>query len=94
MDQIKNKTSVWFYYSAIAHNGIGNNITALDYAKAAASMEPGNLQYLLLLQQLQGSQGAYRTGQQNYSSPYASMVNCCYTMLLLNIITTCCCRCY
>lgn len=94
LDQIKNKTSVWFYYSAIAHNGIGNNITALDYAKAAVSMEPGNLQYLLLLQQLQGSQGAYRTGQQNYGSPYASMVNCCYTMLLLNIITTCCCRCY
>ena len=52
LDQIKTRNAMWFYYSAIAMNGIGNNITAVEYAQTAAQMEPGNLQYMLLLQQL------------------------------------------
>ncbi|WRK53411.1 hypothetical protein SD457_25800 [Coprobacillaceae bacterium CR2/5/TPMF4] len=54
LDQIKTRNAMWFYYSAIAMNGIGNNITAVEYAQTAAQMEPGNLQYMLLLQQLRG----------------------------------------
>lgn len=48
----------WFFLSANAHYGLGNTITALDHAQKAVSMEPGNLQYLMFLQQLrQGSAG-------------------------------------
>ena len=52
LEQIKTRNAMWFYYSAVAMNGIGNNITAVEYAQTAAQMEPGNLQYLLFLQQL------------------------------------------
>lgn len=53
----------WFFLSANANYGLGNTITALDHAQKAVSMEPGNLQYLMFLQQLkQGS-----TGYQNSS---------------------------
>lgn len=48
----------WFFLSANANYAVGNTITALDHAKKAVSMEPGNLQYLMFLQQLrQGSNG-------------------------------------
>lgn len=93
LEQIKSKSSIWFYYSAIAHNGIGNTITALEYAKTAAQMEPGNIQYIFLVQQLQGSQGQYRTGQQTYSSPFGNTASCCYSILMLNLFMNCCCRC-
>lgn len=91
LEQVRNRSSVWFYYSALAMNGVGNNITALEYAKTAAQMEPGNIQYLFLVQQLQAGQGQYRSTQQSYGSPYASVVNCCYTLILINVCSTCCC---
>jgi len=94
LEQIRNKNAIWFYYSAIAMNGIGNNITALEYAQTAARMEPGNLQYIFLVQQLQGSQGQYRSGQENYGgSPFVGTLNCCYSFLIMNMLINCCCRC-
>ena len=94
LEQIRTRSSLWFYYSALAMNGIGNNATALEYAQTAAQMEPGNLQYLFLVQQLQAGSGQYRQTQQTYASPYANMANCCYSLLLFNIFMNCCCRCY
>lgn len=93
LDQIKNKTSVWFYYSAIAQNGLGNNIAAMQLAQTAVQMEPNNLQYIMLLQQLQGSQRQYRTASQAYGSPFAQSINCCYSMMLMNLLMSCCCGC-
>lgn len=92
LEQIRTRNAMWFYYSAVAMNGVGNNITALEYAQTAAQMEPGNLQYLFLVQQLQSSQGQYRTGQQTYGSPYAGMANCCYSVLMFQLCSLCCCR--
>lgn len=91
LEQIKTRNSVWFYYSALAMNGIGNNVTALDYARTAAQMEPGNIQYIFLVQQLQAGQGQYRSTQQSYGSPYAGALNCCYTLVMFNLCMTCCC---
>lgn len=92
LEQIKNKQGLWFYYSAIAMNGIGNHMTALEYAQTAVQFEPNNIQYLFLLQQLQSSQRQYRTYQQSYGTPYQA-ANCCYSLLLFNLFMGCCCRC-
>ena len=35
LNQIQNKTSMWFYLAAIAENGLGNNIRAQEYAQTA-----------------------------------------------------------
>lgn len=93
LDQIRQRQAIWFYFSALCHQGIGNPITALDHAKIAAQMEPYNLQYVLLVQQLQQGQGQYRQAQQQYGSPYASTMNCCYQVLLCNLLMNCCCWC-
>ena len=92
LEQIRTRNSIWFYYSALAMNGIGNNVTALEYAQTAAQMEPGNIQYIFLVQQLQAGSGQYRSTQQSYGSPY-SAINCCYSFMMLQLFMCCCCRC-
>jgi molecular chaperone DnaJ len=92
LEQIRTRNSIWFYYRAVAANGVNNHIAALEYAKTAASMETMNLQYILLVQQLQGSQGQYRNTQRTYGSPNANPMNCCYGIMLMNCLFNCCCR--
>ena len=92
LEQIRTRNSIWFYYSALAMNGIGNNVTALECAQTAAQMEPGNIQYIFLVQQLQAGSGQYRSTQQSYGSPY-SAINCCYSFMMLQLFMSCCCRC-
>lgn len=92
LEQIRTRNSTWFYYSAIAMNGIGNNATAIEYAQAAVNMEPMNLQYIMFLQQLQGRTGQYRTGQQQHGgSPFGNPMNCCYSILMFNCFARACC---
>ena len=89
LNQIRTRNAMWFYYSVIAENGVGNNITAVDYAQTAVQMEPSNLQYLLLLQQLQGGQRQYQTGRQTYDSPFGDMTFC-YNVMLCSCLLNCC----
>ena len=49
LNQIQNKTGIWFYLAALAENSLGNNIRAQEYAQTAVQMEPMNMQYILLL---------------------------------------------
>ena len=64
LNGMPNRTSEWYYLSAAANAGIGNNIMARDHAGQAVNMEPNNLQYRQLLNQLEWSGQKY----QNY--PY------------------------
>ena len=54
LSEIQDKTAEWYYLSSIANYYTGNRITALNHAKMAVQMEPNNLRYQELLQQLQG----------------------------------------
>ena len=36
------KTARWYYYSAMAHMGLGNNVAALEHAGRAVALEPQN----------------------------------------------------
>jgi molecular chaperone DnaJ len=50
----------WYYLSALAHDGLGNSVTALEHIRRAVSMEPDNLQYLQVLQQIEHGGVHYR----------------------------------
>ena len=91
LNAIKTKSGMWFYYSAICENGLGNNIRAVEYAQTAVNMEPMNLQYIMLLNQLQGGQRQYQSTSQSYGNPMGSMTNCCYSILMINCLMNCCC---
>lgn len=44
----------WYYLSAGANMYLGNRVTALEQVKKAVELEPGNAEYRMLLEQLQG----------------------------------------
>lgn len=81
---MENRSSTWYYYSAIANSGIGNNVQALDDARTAAQMEPGNPTYQSLVQQLSSSGSWYQTQQSPYTRS-ASTSQWCLRMCLFNI---------
>ena len=74
---INNRTARWYYYSAVANVGIGNNIEAMDNAQRAYQMEPGNPDYTNLVNQLQYRTGRYQRGSVNSGSGYDMDNLCC-----------------
>ena len=54
------KNARWYYLSALANDGLGNQVTALEHIKRAVSMEPDNLEYLQALEQIENGEAAYR----------------------------------
>ena len=43
----------WYYYSAMAHSGLGNTATALEHINRAVTLEPSNLEYRQFQQNMQ-----------------------------------------
>ncbi len=57
---VNERNAAWYYASAIANFNAGNRVTAVQHARAAARMEPGNRAYRSLLDQLEQPAGGYR----------------------------------
>ena len=60
LNRMPNRTSMWYYASAVANASIGNNIVAMEHAQQAVNMEPGNMQYAQLLNQLTWTSRRYQ----------------------------------
>lgn len=54
------RTAHWYYLSALANDGLGNQVTALEHIRRAVSMDPDNYQYLQALENIQSGGTAYR----------------------------------
>lgn len=52
LNQIDDKTAQWYYLSAIANMGIGNQRIALSHIQQACAMEPNNLTYSTVYSQI------------------------------------------
>lgn len=70
LERMQEKNGEWYYYHAIASAGAGNTASAMEDARTAMEMEPGNLMYQRLYQQLQSQGQWYQnmstgTGYQN-----------------------------
>ena len=85
------KDAFWYYLSALAHQGLGNNINAKEHAERAAHMEPDNFQYHHLVQQLNGRGSAYTQSSTTYRTVNLCTGNWCIDMLILNALCNCCC---
>lgn len=92
LEGIQNHNAQWYYLSAIANAGLGNNIRAQDMARQAMDMEPNNPQYQMLWQQLQSGRQWYGNMAGGYGRPDMSMDNLCCQILALNMMCGCCCR--
>ncbi|MCM1026636.1 MAG: DnaJ domain-containing protein [Roseburia sp.] len=81
----------WYYYSAVAHSGLGNNVAALEHAKRAAAMEPDNMNYRSLVQQLESGGSWYEQRQAAYGYPSFGGGNICMKLCIANLICNLCC---
>lgn len=88
---MQERNALWYYYSAVANAGIGNNVAALRDARTAHSMEPDNLQYASLLSRLQAGSGWYTQMGGDFGRNSMSGGSFCCELLALNLFCNFCC---
>ncbi|NLL76938.1 MAG: J domain-containing protein [Clostridiales bacterium] len=91
LDGMDEKSARWYYYSALAHAGLGNNVAAMEHAKRAAAMEPGNADYRNLTYRFENGGMQYQQRQYTYGNPYAGNGNICLKLCIANLICNFCC---
>jgi molecular chaperone DnaJ len=74
---ISNRSARWYYYSAVANAGIGNNIMASNHAQQAVNMEPNNPEYNNFLNQFQWQNQRYQNTRYNNGNGYGTGNFCC-----------------
>jgi len=67
LNNIADRNAAWYALSAKSNSSKGNNVKALEYARKAASMEPGNYEYQKLVQQLESGGSWYNEQSQQYN---------------------------
>ncbi|MCI9133635.1 MAG: DnaJ domain-containing protein [Lachnospiraceae bacterium] len=81
----------WYYYSAVANAGAGNNVIALEHARKAAELEPGNMQYQQLLYQFESGGSWYQTRRTNYGGSVMDGSDWCMRLCIANLVCNLCC---
>ena len=80
------RNAKWYYYSAQANSGTGNNITAQEHAKMAVQLEPDNYVYQEFLRRLQSGETWYTQRGSSYGRPSGGLQNCCCELMLLQCL--------
>lgn len=91
LSNAKEKDARWYYISALANNGLGNQVTALEHIRKAVSMEPDNYEYLQVLQIIEQGGTVYRRQAGNYRG-FEMRGSPCANLLLCWFVNLFCCR--
>ena len=81
----------WYYLSALANDGLGNQVTALEHIRRAVSMDPDNPEYLHALDQIEHGGAAYRQSAGNFRG-FTMRGDPCMNMGLCYLLNLFCCR--
>ncbi len=74
---ISERDALWYYYSAIANQGAGNRILAIQHAQRAVDLDAGNAAYRALLEELQNPGQTYTTYGGDFSAPVLNINRLC-----------------
>ena len=91
LSEIQMHNARWYYLSAMANSGLGNNVVAKEHAQKAVSMEPNNMVYRQLLQQMESGGQWYQSMGDMYGNPMEASGDWCMRLCLLNAFCGCCC---
>jgi molecular chaperone DnaJ len=91
LDGIPERSALWYFLSASANSGLGNNVIALDHARKAVELEPSNLQYRSLLNRMESGGSWYDNMSGGYGRPSYSGGNMCLRYMLMMLLCNCCC---
>ena len=81
------KNARWYYLSALANDGLGNQVTAMEHIRRAVSMEPDNPTYLQTLEAIEHGGASYQRQAGNFrgfamrGSPCASLCLCYFLQM-------------
>lgn len=81
----------WYYLSALANDGLGNQVTALEHIRRAVSMEPDNPEYLRILEEIENGGAAYRRQAGNFRG-FTMGGDYCTNLCLCWLVNLFCCR--
>ena len=72
----------WYYLSAIANQGLGNTVQAMDHIQRAIKADPNNRTYQQLYRQLRQGEQSYQTHAQGFNTGAMDMQKICMGMCL------------
>ena len=90
LESATERNARWYYLSALANDGLGNQVTALEHIRRAVSMEPDNLEYLRVLEQIQQGGAVYRQQAGNFRG-FQMRGGLCGNLVLCWLCNLCCC---
>ena len=90
LESVQERNARWYYLSALAHNGLGNQVTALEHIRKAVSMEPNNFEYLSALNHIEHGGTAYRQRTGDFRG-FSMRGDPCTNMLLCWFANIFCC---
>ena len=86
LQQMNEHSAEWYYLSARARHGMGDDISALNFAHQAANMDPGNREYTDFVNDLNAGGDMYRQQSVNFGGIHNAVCNNpCLTCLLFNM---------
>lgn len=91
LENIQNRTAKWYYFSALAHDGLGNQATALEHIRRAVGLEPDNYEYLSCLQRMENGEKIYRSRTSDFGG-FTMVGSPCTNMCLCYLAQILCCR--
>lgn len=94
LNVLKNSTvhnARWYYLSALANNGAGSQVTALEHIRRAVAMEPDNQEYLYALHQIEQGGSAYRQQAGGFGG-FSGRSSICPSICLCYLAQLFCCR--
>ncbi len=60
LSSVSERNARWYYLSALANDGLGNQVTALEHIRQAVAKDPTNREYLDTLEAIENGGAAYR----------------------------------
>ena len=82
LENSQNRDARWYFLSAVAHDGLGNQVTALEHIRRAVSMDPSNQEYLRAMEMIENGGIRYARSANGQGGDMCSDMCMCMTLSL------------
>lgn len=90
LEGLDERNALWYYYHAIANQGLGNHILAVEDAEKAVGLEPNNIIYQRFYEQMKSGGQWYQKKGDEYGFSMNSSTDCCLKVSLFWCLCGCC----
>lgn len=90
LGDIEERNGRWYYLSAVANLGTGNQATAMEHIDRAIAMEPNNMEYKQMKSRMQGGSNWYVQRGTGYGMPNVNQSGFCSDLCCDYILCSLC----